>query len=77
MVPVPGAELGDALPDEDFQVLRCREGGACHQIDGIMVTLRKTWMSIVEVDRTDGGVRLCEEGARVGLPLSAKKVRDP
>ena len=56
------AQLGDALHDEEFQVLRHIERRACHQIDDILVALRKNWISTVAVYRTDGGVRLYEEG---------------
>ena len=72
-----GTELGDALPDEDFQVLRRREGRACHQIDDILVALRKTGVSTDAMYRTDGGVRVYEDGARVGLSLAAAKVCNP
>ena len=58
-----GAKLGNSLPDEDFQVLRCREGSACHQVDDILVALREARLTTVAMYRADGGVRVHDEGA--------------
>ena len=40
----------------------------------ILVAPRETGMKTVTMYRTDGGVRLCDEGARAGLPLATAKV---
>jgi len=60
---VRGAEFGNALPNEDFQVLRCREGSACHEVDDVLVVLREVGVATVAVYRADGGVRVHDEGA--------------
>ena len=66
----PGAELGNALPDEDFQVLRRRERSACPQVDDVLSALRELGMATIKIYRTDGGVRLYNEGAGVGRPVA-------
>ncbi len=52
LVPFPGAELGDALPYEKFQVLRRKKRSVYHHTDDIMVPFRKTTVSTVIADRS-------------------------
>ena len=70
-------ELGYALPDEDFQVIRSREGEACHHVNDITVSLRKTGVSTVATHRADHDVWLYGEGARVGLPSQQRRCDIP
>ncbi len=74
-----GAEFGNALPNEDFQYFGIwrSEGSTCHHVYEILVPLRKTRVSTGAMDCSDVGVRLHEEGARLGLPLAAVKECDP
>jgi hypothetical protein len=69
-----GAKLGNALNDEDLQVLRCRERSTCHQVDDILVALREAGVTTVALYRMDGGVHVHDERARVGLPFATTKV---
>ncbi len=63
-----------ALPNKDFQVLRRRERSACHHVDDVLIALWEGGLPIIVVCGTDGGVRMDDEGARVGLPLATSKV---
>ena len=51
-------------------------GDACHQVDDFLVARWEIGMPSVAVNGTDGGVRVDDEGARVGFPFATVKVQD-
>ena len=61
----PGAELRNALTNEDFQVLWCRERSARHELNDILVALRETRVATVALYRAVMSVRVHDEGVCV------------
>jgi hypothetical protein len=72
-----GAEFGDAIPYENFQVLRRGEERAVHKIYDVLSLLLKNRGSTVATYCSDVDVQLHEERARVGRLLATVEVLDP
>ncbi len=70
------AELGDALPDKDFQVLWRGEQGAGHHIYEFLVSLWKARVSAITMKGTDGDVRVDDDGSRVGFTVATSEMCD-